>query len=157
MEFTLKQLTPENLKLLFESAMYDVVDITPHELDEQGYITKYGGLTVSQDGYKWIIQPCNDNDHIKFAYTFYQSKEEGDVEELMMRMSNIYDKLPVNCRFLGFDENGDSNWQFVNAAIFPSDEQVEGKRIIKIFRSFQKFVGSNMRMYDQIKQLAKED
>ena len=157
MQFTLSQLTPENLKLLFESAMYSVTDTTPHTLDADGDIEKYGGLSVIEDNLKWFIQPSNDNDHIKFFYQFWTAKEEGDVEEIMLKMSNYYDRFPVHCRFEGFDKDGDPTWSFINSAIFPSDEAVEGKHIIKIFRTFQKFVRSNMRMFDQIKQIAKDE
>ena len=152
MEFTLPQLTPGNLKLIFEQAAYDVDDCTEHEMDDEGYIKQYGGITVVDDGRRYVISPKNDNDHILFGYNFWlpADEEKDTIEEVFLKVSNIYDHMPVHCKYRGKDDDGDVVFQFINSAIFPEKEAVEGKRLIKIFRTYQRFVVDNLTYFRNV-------
>ena len=156
MEFTLPQLSPENIKLIFEGAAYDVTEFSPHTLDKDGDIESYGGVTIVENGYQWLIQPCNDNDNIQFVYPFFIDDAKETPEEVFLKMSNIYDRMPVHMKYTGQYPDGDHGFQFINSAIFPEGEAVEGKRLIKIFRTFQRMVKSNMQYFDHVKQKATE-
>lgn len=148
MEFTLPQLSPSNLKLLFEQAAYDIDECLDHERNEKGEITKYGHIVVVEDGFRWGVTPCNDYDHIMFEY-YFVIPDENSPEIVFLRTSNAFDHQPVHCQYKGSD-NGEHVFAFINSAIYPDSESVDGKRIIKIFRTFQKMVKGNMHHFADV-------
>lgn len=157
MEFTLEQLSPENLKLIFEQASYTIEHWQDHTI-EDGEITQHGGITVKEDGRLFTISPKPKYNCIYFAYAAYlNGQEEGSTpEEVFLKVSNIYDHMPVHVKYIGKDENGDIQFDMINSAIFPDGESVEGKRIIKVFRLFIKYCDANREMFYQVLEGVKE-
>ena len=158
MEFTLPQLTPGNLKLIFEAAAYNVVECTEPEM-EDGEIKNYGSILIKDQGSAWRISPLQNYESIKFMYRFWCSKDDvGDAKEIVfLKVSNTFDGLPVHCAYRGWDEDGDHIFEFINSAIFPDGEAVEGKRIIKVFRQFQGMVSENEGVFSRVFERAKAD
>ena len=158
MEFTLPQLTPGNLKLIFEAAAYTVTDCQEHTM-EDGKVKKYGGIAIEDGGQTWTISPYNDSDHIRFGFRSYVAKkfiDQSTAELMLLRISNYYDNLPVHGQYIGQDEAGDHIFDFENSAIFPSGESVEGVRIIKIFRTFQRMVENNRSLFFELYRYVQE-
>ena len=159
MEFTLPQLTPGNLKLIFQAAAYDVVECVEHEMKD-GHIEKHGLIVIKENERSWVIQPLNDFDSIKFIYSFWITKEQaGDTKEIVfLKVSNSFDGMPVHGTYRGGpDEDGEHCFEFINSAIFPDGEAVDSKKIIKVFRLFQKQAKINMNLFDDVLEKARDN
>ena len=102
MEFTLEQLTPQNLKLLFEQALMDVIHVEDPTLEADGSIKYWGHILVKDDGQVWKILPT-DSEFIQFSWTTWFEKGDAEAEDVLLEVSNWYDKFPVHCHYAGVD------------------------------------------------------
>ena len=91
MEFTLPQLTPENLKMVFEQAYLDVVEVNPivYEEGDETSIKYWGSIFIKEDGSHWKIQPATDGEFIQFSYNFWIKKEQLEKVKCIKKLKNL--------------------------------------------------------------------
>ena len=157
MEFTLKQLSPENIQLLLEAAFITVEKIVPIEFEEDGTTQKYWGhVWVKDENRFWRITPTDD-EYIQFSYGFVASGENETPEMILLKASNFFDTFPVHLHFRGKDEeNGNPMFSFIYSQIFPDDGVITPKQFVKIFRTFQKITTKNIRNFSDVIEIVKE-
>ena len=156
MEFTLKQLSPDNIKLLLEQAFIDVDSVVPVQYDEDGTTQKYWGhVWVKDDGAFWRITP-SDAEFIQFSYTFTMPASEVDAPEMvLLKASNLFDTFPVHMSYQGKDADGDEVFSMIYSQIFPSEGACTAKQFVRIFRTFQKLTRKNMNHFNDVINIAK--
>ncbi len=156
MEFTLDQLTPDNLKMLFEQGFFEVTDCFPPELDEDGDIKHWGSIFVKEDGCFYRVMPAVDAEFIQFSYTLWVPSEKLPPAEVMLKVSNYYDVSPVHMHYRGIDDDGDVQIQMIYSQIFPTGGQIEAKKLIKIFKTFVKLTQRNLKRLPKVVNKMKE-
>lgn len=156
MEFTLKQLTPDNLKLLFEQGFFEVTQVIQPEMDDDGDLKYWGSIFVREDGSNYRIMPALDSEFIQFSYTFWTPSEKLPPAEVLLKVSNYFDTLPVHCHYKGTDDEGDVQIAMIYSQIFPSGESVQAKKLIKIFKTFHKLTQKNLQYLPKIVDKMKE-
>lgn len=157
MEFTLEQLSPENMKMLLESAFITVDSIIPVEFEENGTTQKYWGhVIVKDDGYYWRITPTDD-EYIQFSYGWAMSPEQCPAPEMvLLKASNYFDTFPVHLHYKGKMDNGNHGFEFIYSQIFPQEAEVTPKRFVQIFRTFQKLTKRNVRNFFDVIKIVEE-
>ena len=156
MEFTLKQLSPDNIKLLLEQAFIDIDSVIPVEFEKDGITHKHcGHVWVKDDGALWRITPTSA-EFIQFSYTFTLPANEADAPEMvLLKASNLFDAFPVHMKYQGKDKNGDEMFSMIYSQIFPSEGTCSAKQFVKIFRTFQKLTRQNMSHFNEVINIAK--
>ncbi len=158
MEFTLEQLTPDNLKMLFEQAFFEVSDVVQVRKDDDGDITGWGSIFVKEDGSNYRIMPAVDAEFIQFSYTLWHPANDLPAADVLLKVSNAFDRYPVHCHYQGVDDDGDVMIQMIYSQIFPTGGQIEAKKLIKIFKTFVKLTQQNLRkLPNAIRKYEKED
>jgi len=150
MEFTLDQLSPQNLKLLFEQALIDVTHVEEPELKSDGTTKYWGWINVKDDGQIYKVMPT-DMEFMQFSWTIWLEKNESHPEEVLLKVSNMYDKFPVHCHYEGHDESDNTvGISFVYSQFFPDGESIEARKLLKIFKAFQRITNKNVEVYRQL-------
>ena len=156
MELTLKQLSPENLKLIFEAASIAVERIVPIKYEKDGKTQKYWGhVWVKEDGFFWRITPTDD-EFIQFSYGFEADGEQNTPEMVLLSASNFFDMFPVHLHYKGKNDNGHQSFEFVYSQIFPNGRVIETDYFVQIFRTFQKLTKKNMHNFNTVINIIKE-
>ena len=157
MELTLKQLTPENLQLLFEQGFFNVVKMVPNEMEEENKdeIKYWGYIMIKDDGSHWRIQPT-DNEFIQFSYSYWTRAENAEPKDILLKVSNVFDTFPVHCHYSHKDDEGNVCMKMIYNQIFPEDGSVEAKKLVRIFKTFQKMTINNMKYLNQVIEMVKE-
>ena len=156
MELTLKQLSPENIKLILEAASITVEKIVPIKYEKDGETQKYWGhVWVKDDGSFWRITPTDD-EFIQFSYGFDADGEQNTPEMVLLSASNFFDMFPVHLHYKGKNDAGHQSFEFVYSQIYPNGRVIEADQFIQTFRTFQKLTKKNIRNFNTVIDIIKE-
>ena len=136
--------------MLVEQALIDVTHVKEHELNPDGIIKRWGYITAKDDGSTYKVMPT-DYEFIQFSWAIWLEKVESQPEEVSLKVSDMYDKFPVDCHYEGYDESDNTvGISFVYSQIFPNGESVEARKLLKIFKAFQRITNKNIDVYREM-------
>ncbi len=156
MEFTLKHLSPENIKLILEAESITVEKIVPTKFEKDGETQKYWGhVWVKEESCYWRITPTDD-EFIQFSYGFIADGEQNTPEMVLLSASNFFDMFPVHLHYKGKNDDGHQSFEFVYSQIFPNKGVITPEQFVNIFKTFQKLTKKNMRNFNTVINIIKE-
>tara|TARA_X000000950_G_scaffold220826_1_gene265996 strand:+ start:513 stop:959 length:447 start_codon:yes stop_codon:yes gene_type:complete len=129
MDFTLTQLSNENLALLFNNAFYQAEVLTSK--NENG----------EEESVATIVR-LNDWTHVVYAnaknhYLSFETRLSGNDMEMdqMLKICNFFDRFPVHANAYT-DDNGEVIINFIYKHIVPEGTSISDRFLIGVFRSF---------------------
>ena len=66
------------------------------------------------------IMPAPDAEFIQFSYTLWVPSEQLPPADVMLKVSNFFDVLPVHCHYKGLEDDSGVQIQMIYSQIFPS-------------------------------------
>lgn len=158
MEFNLKQLNPENLKLIFESAYYSVAHACDHEFDGNGRIKSYGHISIPSNPSVYVVVPMPCRNILRFACVTKFKIREGETEEGQLRVANTLHDKAIHYRFNGKEKCSNHDvwsWTFLCSRLVPEEIPLSARDLIMTFRLFQKESEESVRSWHRIVGAAK--
>lgn len=145
MDFTLAQLSNENLALLFNNAFYQAEELT--STDEDGEEESLA-ITVHLNGWNHIIFANTSENHLSFETRIGGLDTEMD---LMLKICNFFDRFSVHAN--AFEDNdGKTGVSFVYKHIVPEGTSISDRGLIGVFRHFAQMVENHHAHWHRIKE-----
>ena len=145
MDFTLSQLSNENLALLFNNAFYQAEELTSTDEDgeEESLVT-----VVYLNDWKHIIYANTGENCLSFETRMGGLDTEMD---LILKICNFYDRFPVHAN--AFEDNdGETGVSFVYKHIVPEGTSISDRSLIGVFRHFAQMVENHHAHWQRVKE-----
>jgi hypothetical protein len=148
MDFTLAQLTPENLELIFQGAFYKTQVNYGDQEGQEG--AKAVSLFVDAAGSRSVIWANHDMGCLWFCSYF--TGFDGHSYEDMLKASNFYDNYPVHAHVVKAGDGSSCELDFSYAHFVPDGAGISARDIVGIYRHFEKMVLRHMTVFNQVMQ-----
>lgn len=141
MEFTLEQLSPDNVTSLFDGALYKAETNRVKNLDGAGEVAVT--TTVWSDGRPVQVYASP----VDQVFVFRYSAAYGEASESqVLRACNLIDEFPVHARA---EQDDDGAWaiNFIYKHIVPEGVGLGAREIVGVFRVFEKLLTAHMQNF----------
>jgi len=144
MDFTLAQLSNQNLSLLFNNAFYQAEELkaTNDAGEEESLATR-----VRLNDWNHIVYADVSNHCLSFTTRI--SGIETDMDS-MLKICNFFDRFSVHANAFR-DEDGKSGVSFVYKHIVPEGTSISDRTLIGVFRSFAQMVDNHYANWHHVK------
>ena len=146
MDFTLAQLSNENLALLFNNAFYQAEELTSTDEDgeEESLVTM-----VHLNDWKHLIYANTSKNCLSFETRIGGLDTEMD---LMLKICNFFDRFSVHAN--AFEDNdGKTGVSFVYKHIVPEGTSISDRSLIGIFRTFAQTVDNHYANWHSVREI----
>ena len=145
MDFSLAQLSNENLTILFNSAFYQAEEFT--STDENGAVRSLGTMVHLNDWNHLIYADASDH------YVSFETRTRvSDTEmSLMLKICNFFDQFPVHANAFKYGD-GCTGVNFIYKHIVPEGTSISDRSLIGVFREFAKAVENHHAYWHQVKE-----
>ena len=145
MEFTLEQLSPETVTMIFSNAYYQAEDnlFRNDESDEEVAVS----TAIASNGYHYSVWSDVEQRILKFVLNL--NAPEDLSFETKLKVSNIYDSYPVHAHVWTTDEGKDVI-QFVYQHIVPEGVGIGPREIVGVFRIFEQNAVQHARAFNRL-------
>lgn len=145
MDFSLAQLSNENLTILFNSAFYQAEEFTSK--DENGEVRSLGTMVH-----------LNDRNHLvyvdaSFQYVSFETRTSVNDTDMnqMLKICNFFDQFPVHANAFKYGD-GCSGVNFIYKHIVPEGTSISDRSLIGVFRQFAMAVENHVSCWHQVKE-----
>ena len=145
MDFTLDQLSSQNLTLLFKNAFYLAEDLTTknEEGEEESVAT-----VIHHNDWNHVLY----SDDAESCLTFETRITGIDAGvEMMLRICNFFDRFPVHANTFKA-QDGSNAVSFMYKHIVPEGTSISDRTIIGVFRTFAQMVESHYAHWNYVKE-----
>ncbi len=144
-EFTLAQLSNENLTLLFNNAFYEAEELKSKKDggEDESIVTM-----VHLNDWNHLVYADESNHCLAFETRIYGIDTEMD---LMLKICNFFDRFPVHANAFK-DDDGSSGVCFIYKHIVPEGTSLSARSVIGVFRSFVQMFESHYAHWHQVKE-----
>jgi hypothetical protein len=150
MDFTLDQLSPETMTMIFGGAYYDAENnlFKPEDGEELAVST----LVRSNNR---VFNVYGDVDHLCITYRLVLglSAEQSSDRKKLLEVCNIYDDYAIHASIVdGNDEN--ERLAFIYKHIVPTGVTIAPKELVGIFRVFEKTCFDHINAFNSLLETA---
>lgn len=141
MEFTLEQLSPDNVTSLFDGAYYKA---ETNRVRNQGDETEVAVTTTVWSDGRPVQVYASPTDQV---FVFRYSANYGEATEAqVLRACNLIDEFPVHARA---EKDADGAWviTFIYKHIVPEGVGLGAREIVGVFRVFEKLLTAHMQNF----------
>ena len=145
MDFTLAQLSNQNLSLLFNNAFYQAEELktTNEKGEEESLVTM-----VYLNDWNHIVYADLSNHCLSFQMRI--SGIETDMDS-MLKICNFFDRFPVHANAFK-DQDGSNGVSFVYKHIVPEGVSISDRTLILVFRYFAQMVENHYANWHHVKE-----
>ena len=145
MDFTLAQLSNENLTLLFNNAFYQAEELT--SMNEEGQQESVATMVHLND-WNHIVY-ADAGEHV-LAFETRITGIETDMD-LILKICNFFDRFPVHANAFT-DQAGTGSVSFLYKHIVPEGTSISDRSLIGVFRSFTQMVENHYAHWHHVRE-----
>ena len=145
MDFTLAQLSNENLALLFNNAFYQAEELTSKDEEEE---EKSVATMVYLNDWSYIVYV--DASHHCLAFETRITGIELEMD-LMLKICNFFDRFPVHANAFK-DQEGSSGVSFLYKHIVPEGTSISNRALIGVLRAFAQMVENHYANWHHVRE-----
>lgn len=139
MNFTLEQLTPETVTMLFENAYYKAENNI--YTNDEGVEQNVGTIVYSGNRRSVIYADVSER-CVNYRLTLFLSEEQASDRKRLLEVCNVYDDFPVHASVKEYADS-ETAITFIYKHIVPEGVDISPKELVGVFRVFEKHCGEH--------------